>query len=72
MARAYKCDACGNYYDKRDLRISNDRYTTVGRVNLYDQNGYIFDNYDLCDDCLKKVLDILGIETERIEEDDKE
>lgn len=44
MARVYKCDRCGAYYDKPSKRI---RYTNSTGSSTYGE-------YDLCDKCAEE------------------
>lgn len=65
MGIAYKCDACGKLYEPYGISITEggNKYNEVcliaaGRVNsLY---------YDVCPDCMKKVIAILENEKDEV------
>lgn len=61
MADAKKCDRCGKYYTEREQRyVVNGFY--VGCVEILSINGNCIDKYDLCDDCIKKLMRYLNHE----------
>lgn len=62
---AYKCDLCGNYYDKVELDISDRgfyKYREEGRpiTKLIVHVPGISQDLDLCPDCGEKIKSVLG------------
>ena len=55
MADAKKCDRCGKYYMDGEKRYTVDSFH-VGYIKLMSVNGNHIDTYDLCDDCVKKLM----------------
>lgn len=55
MANAKKCDRCGKYYTNSEKRYVVDGFY-VGCVKILSINGTCIDEYDLCDDCIKKLM----------------
>lgn len=52
----YKCDACGRFYEKNEEKDKNGiPVTGIGLLNT--KLGVT--RYDLCDDCIKRVLGTL-------------
>lgn len=52
----YKCDACGKFYERNEEKDKNGLPATgIGILNI--KLGIT--RYDLCDECLKKVQDIV-------------
>lgn len=66
MAKAIKCDRCGAYYDKNErfvvLRNGSTRVDGIATTTL---NGFYHKSYELCDDCLEKLREFLGVENYR-------
>lgn len=50
MAKAKKCDRCGNYYDRNLFRT--EKGGTVRGIDVISANGTIRTCFDLCDKCL--------------------
>lgn len=48
MAKAYKCDICGNFYIR-----NSERYN---RIELRKMTG---DGYDICPDCESAILNLI-------------
>jgi hypothetical protein len=59
MALAKKCDACGHFFD-----FDTDENKPNGLALVWiNQNGQIsktIEKKELCNDCLKKIVDILN------------
>ena len=55
MADAKKCDRCGKYYTDGEKRYTVDSFH-VGCIKLMSVSGACIDYYDLCDDCVKKLM----------------
>lgn len=52
----YQCDSCGEFYEKNFMKDKNDVIATgIGVLNV--KLGVT--RYDLCDDCLRRVLGAL-------------
>lgn len=56
--KAKKCDRCGNYYDK-NVSIKNGEYPA--NVAILRENRSVIDELDLCNDCMKKLYNFLGL-----------
>lgn len=52
----YQCDRCGSYYEKNETLDCGKKAIGIAITRL---DGTIR-RYDLCDDCLTDVLDLLG------------
>lgn len=52
MADAKKCDRCGNYYDENNCKIDGCILKNIRYISV---DGYIILEFDLCDDCFKKL-----------------
>ena len=55
MADAKKCDRCGKYYMDGEKRYTVDSFP-VGCIKLMSVSEDCIDYYDLCDDCVKKLM----------------
>lgn len=55
MADAKKCDRCGKYYAESEQKYTVDSFR-VGCIKLVSVSGVCIDKYDLCDDCIKKLM----------------
>lgn len=65
MARSYRCDACGKFYmhNKTKIQFADHLKPTICcHVSLISGDGPLDKRFDLCDECLSKVLDMLHIE----------
>lgn len=65
MANAYKCDACGKFYleNKTKINFLDERKpTTCNHIHLISGSGPLHKSFDLCDECLAKILDMLCFE----------
>ena len=65
MARAKKCDRCGNFYEKNELYITSGKVScsTIGGVATTDAFYRNVDKkYDLCDDCIVELFRFLNNE----------
>ena len=58
MANAKKCDRCGKYYTNSEKRYTVDGLY-VGGITTLSIKGNSITKYDLCDDCIKKLLTFL-------------
>lgn len=64
MSMAKRCDVCGNFFEKNEVKVLNDSKVTIkfkkitvhGISLAYPTKEY---NMDLCDECAAKVLDIV-------------
>ncbi len=50
---AMKCDRCGNYFDRNQLRLSGGNCSgePFGNISVRGKSNYCC-SYDLCDDCV--------------------
>lgn len=70
MANAKKCDCCKDFYIHNwDYEYNYTPFTQLEGIRfVYSQDGnnrqMIGDRIDLCDACIEKVLDVLGIDYE--------
>lgn len=52
------CDRCGKFYQKNKVKDENGRYIrTMALVNV---KSVLCNKWDLCDDCLKGVIDYMN------------
>lgn len=64
MANAYKCDACGKFYLENETKIKfveERKPTTCNHIHLISESGPLYKSFDLCDECLTKILDMLHV-----------
>lgn len=63
MALAHRCDRCGEYYDRNNIReqgnVSVGDHTIVGIA--YVRRDSIDKQFDLCDGCVKKLKDFMAM-----------
>ena len=63
MAKALKCDNCGNYFGYKRMNISKSIKTTDANTIAFclsDGDGLRhIQNYDICPDCLKKLFSVM-------------
>ena len=59
MASAKKCDRCEKYYDRNQSKSIKGYY--VRGIRLYTNTPHM--DLDLCDDCIDKLYDFLGLNT---------
>ena len=67
MSRAYKCDRCGKLYESYAAENKYDglKATKIRcRWNTKDGNYYDTDFFDLCQKCMKEILDIMNLDEE--------
>lgn len=63
MSDAKRCDRCGGYYDCNKVRMN--RNNAIFRyITLWTHNSPMSEEYDLCDNCAKKLIDWLNNEKE--------
>lgn len=74
---AKKCDSCKEYYDtnKISCKATEGNSTTYFPYSLNIKcrggiDGKIF-SFDLCDNCMEKLLDSLGIESKILKKGEK-
>lgn len=66
MAKAYQCDACGKFYMKNETKIKfvdHRKPSICNHVCLISGDGPLDKRFDLCDECLEKVLNMLHVES---------
>ena len=64
MASAYKCDACGKFYIKSGLIIpAYDEHKIFNHIEVLTKHGPESIKFDLCDECLEKILNMLHVKT---------
>lgn len=56
MAKAYKCDRCGNYYDGNKMHSSAGGRLCSVSINTQIQHAM---NYDLCDRCIGEFFEFI-------------
>lgn len=62
MARAYKCDSCGKFYTENKLVIpSFNENVVINYIKIGSISHSKSIDYDLCDECLEKILNILHV-----------
>ena len=60
MATAKKCDRCGKYYDSNEPHlIGNGRISAIDGIAFTLKEGDTADCYDLCDECIKLLVEWL-------------
>lgn len=63
MAKAYQCDRCMQYYtDNKDLPMGGTDTVLTGIKYVVKKSGQDPKdgrNFELCDDCLKKIKDFM-------------
>lgn len=66
--RVYKCDACGKIYNRNKNTDPGSAFVQTGIEILYEQmlpsinsTNVTRMHFDLCDDCLKKIKDMMSI-----------
>lgn len=65
MSRAYKCDKCGALYESYEAENRYDvlKATKIAfRCNTKDGKYYDTDFFDLCQKCMKEILDIMNLD----------
>ncbi len=65
MARSYRCDSCGEFYMRNETKIKfvdHLKPSTCCHVSLISNDGPLDKRFDLCDECLAKILDMLHVE----------
>lgn len=61
---AYKCDCCGSLYEIYDVIMLDERpkehiTSSATNLTLYKSNGMPVRSYDLCPNCMRKILTML-------------
>ena len=64
MAKAHKCDRCGNYYEKNNNRLipngfSKATMAAIMPLTISNDHGR---RYDLCDDCANEFMKFINME----------
>lgn len=59
MAKALKCDRCGKFYTLNEKQVHVDG-TRIDYVKLFRSDGAFGPTFDLCDDCVKKLMIFLN------------
>lgn len=75
MAKAYQCDRCMQYYTENkeipmggtDTILSGIKYV-VKKAGQDPKDGR---NFELCDDCLKKIYDFMGFRADFVPKENK-
>lgn len=66
MALIMKCDVCGKPYEPYNTghKSADEEPNSLRLVtyNIGDKSGVSGKRYDLCPDCMKKIIDILKLE----------
>lgn len=62
--RAYKCDCCGSLYESYDVIVLDERpkervTSSASNLTLYKSNEMPVRSYDLCPNCMRKILTML-------------
>lgn len=62
--RAYKCDCCGSLYESYNVTVlgqsPKSRITSsANSLTLHNSNSLPVESYDLCPNCMRKVLTML-------------
>ena len=62
--RAYKCDCCENLYESYDVIVLDERpkehvTSSATTLTLYNSNSLPVKSYDLCPNCMRKILTML-------------
>lgn len=62
--RAYKCDCCGSLYESYteivlDERPKKHETSSASTLVLYNSNSMSVKSYDLCPNCMRKILTML-------------
>ena len=62
--RAYKCDCCGGLYESYDGIVLDERpkehvTSSATTLVLYKSNSLPVKSYDLCPNCMRKILAML-------------
>ena len=68
MARAWKCDVCGNYYDHYGVKDGLDSYRGGNNTNsirmIYTtpdrENSFLVKHYDCCPKCLDEITRVIN------------
>lgn len=63
--RAYKCDCCGSLYERYNVIVLDERpkehvTSSATTLTLYNSNSLPIKSYDLCPNCMRKILTMLG------------
>lgn len=56
MAKAFKCDICGGFFEYRGAEINHIDFATVAMTGKY----YKSIGYDCCEHCLKAIKDAVN------------
>lgn len=68
MAEAYKCDRCGEFYDKNKKVKSKGRVPGENVTGIVTTRGVKNKRFDLCDDCITAFKDFMkGRKVDNIE-----
>lgn len=64
MSKALKCDKCGTFYEPYGKKQSNGSKATCIelRVETYGCESYNTSEYDLCQKCMKELLDSMNLD----------
>lgn len=75
MAKAYQCDRCMQYYtDNKDLPMGGTDTVLTGIKYVVKKIGYEPKdgrNFELCDDCLKKIKDFMEFRADFVLKENK-
>ena len=63
MANAKKCDRCGKLYEHYNGKPFIDDGSEYNWVRIYTTHGSAWRDFDLCPDCMTKLIAFLKMET---------
>lgn len=65
MAKAMKCDRCGNFYENHHMRYRDDHINGIHVTNTDKGGRYsLIRIVDLCPKCCRELIDWIGVEEE--------
>lgn len=66
MSRAYKCDKCGALYEPYEAENNDGLKATKIRFRCTQNDGEYYDTnfFDLCQKCMKEILDSMNLDEE--------
>lgn len=66
MSRAYKCDKCGALYEPYEAENNDGLKATKIRFRCNANDGTYYDTnfFDLCQKCMKEILDSMNLDEE--------
>ena len=60
MAKAMKCDRCGDFYTENvKHKSTRNRAANIDGMCFTDTSGNTIDYLDLCDDCIDKLFEFI-------------